>query len=210
MKNGLIKICGLANEADVVATLEMKPDYVGFIFWPKSPRAVTPGQVRDWTKGRMPAGTKKVGVFVNASREELQQSAEIAGLDVLQLHGDESAEMINDLDCPVWKVLHLDRLPEGFDKLPVEALLIDSGTVEMPGGTGVRVDTDRAADFVKQSNLPVLLAGGLKADSVADAISKVRPSGVDVASGVERAPGQKDLDAVRSFIQNARNAFLTL
>ena len=210
MKKGIIKICGLANEADVVATLEMKPDAVGFIFWPKSPRAVTPEQVRDWTKDRMPAGIKKVGVFVNATSEELQKSVKIAGLDILQLHGEESADVINALDCPVWKVLHLDRLPQGWDSLPVERVLIDSGTVEMPGGTGVRVDTDRAANFVKQSKLRVLLAGGLKADTVADAIVKVRPYGVDVSSGVERVPGQKDLDAVRSFIQNARNAFLTL
>ncbi|MDF3128952.1 phosphoribosylanthranilate isomerase [Kiritimatiellaeota bacterium B1221] len=210
MKNGLIKICGLANEGDVLETIAYQPDALGFIFYAKSPRAVTPQQVWDWTKDRVPAGMRKVGVFVDASVEEIQRSAEVAGLDVLQLHGGESAEVIRALELPVWKVLHLDRLPDGFETLPVEGLLIDSGTVEMPGGTGIRVDTDRAADFISQSKLPVLLAGGLKADTVADAILKVRPSGVDVASGVERAPGQKDLAAVRSFIQNARKAFLTL
>lgn len=208
--NGFIKICGLANERDVTATLVLRPDAVGFIFWPKSPRGVTAEQVRAWTRNRMPEGVRKVGVFVDASVEELRRIAEVAELDILQLHGHEDAEKICSLDWPVWKVLHLDRLPAEWENLPVERFLIDSGTVEMPGGTGVRVDTDRVAAFVKASKLPVVLAGGLKASTVGHAICQVRPAGVDVSSGVEARPGQKDLGAVEDFIQQARAAFLTL
>jgi phosphoribosylanthranilate isomerase len=198
-----IKICGLATAADVAATAACAPDALGFIFWAKSPRAVTPAQVGEWTRD-LPPGLRKVGVFVDALPEEIQRSAEVAGLDVIQLHGD---QMFEDLGLPVWKVLHLDRLPSGFEKFPAEAYLIDSGTVDMPGGTGVRVDTERATAFVKQSKLPVVLAGGLKAGTVGDAIREVRPSGVDVSSGVERCPGHKDLGAVRDFIHQARDAF---
>lgn len=198
-----IKICGLANAADVEATVACAPDALGFIFWAKSPRAVTPAQVGDWTRD-LPAGLRKVGVFVDALPEEIKRSAEMAGLDVIQLHGD---QMFEDLGLPVWKVLHLDRLPAGFENFPAEAYLIDSGTVDMPGGTGLRVDTERASAFVKQSKLPVVLAGGLKAGTVGNAIREVRPAGVDVSSGVELRPGQKDLGAVKDFIQQAREAF---
>ncbi|WFB34698.1 phosphoribosylanthranilate isomerase [Kiritimatiellota bacterium B12222] len=207
---GFVKICGLAQADDVEATLALQPDAVGFIFWSKSPRAVSPEQVNMWTQGLVPEGTRKVGVFVDASVDEVNRTAEIAGLDVVQLHGQENADFIHQVDRSVWKALHLDRLPADLADLEVEALLIDSGTVEMPGGTGKQVDMDRAREFISQSRHRVLLAGGLKAGTVEEAILTVRPFGVDVSSGVERIPGQKDMDAVQNFIANARSAFLTL
>jgi phosphoribosylanthranilate isomerase len=149
-------------------------------------------------------------VFVNASADELKRTAEIAGLDVIQLHGDESPEFAKSLELPVWKVLHLDRLPKGWEDFPAERYLIDSGTVDIPGGTGIQVDSARAREFVLKSKLPVMLAGGLKASTVGDAIKVVQPAGVDVASGVEQSPGKKNMQAVRDFIRNAREASLTL
>ncbi|MGA0333733.1 MAG: phosphoribosylanthranilate isomerase [Kiritimatiellia bacterium] len=205
-----IKICGLANRQDVEETLALAPDALGFIFYAKSPRAVTPEQVGEWTRDLVPPTMKKVGVFVDATVEEMHRAAGIAGLDILQLHGRENAETVSALELPVWKVLHLDRLPEGWEQLPVEALLIDSGTVEMPGGTGVSVNTGAAAEFICKSNLPVVLAGGLKAGTVGEVIREVRPCGVDVSSGVELAPGRKDMPSVAEFIRNAREAFSTL
>jgi len=208
--NGLVKICGLASGEDVRAVGAMGPDCLGFIFWPRSPRAVTAEQVADWTRG-LPGGVRKVGVFVDQPLDEVRESAERAGLDVIQLHGREDAAYLRALNRPVWKALHLDRLPAEPEALPAEAFLIDSGTVEMPGGSGVRVDTERAAAFVAaHAKRKVLLAGGLKAGTVADAVLAVRPRGVDVSSGVELAPGRKDLAAVREFIQNARAAFAQL
>lgn len=208
--NHLVKICGLANEQDVQETLSLRPDAVGFIFWPKSPRGVTAEEVAAWTRGAIPDGIRKVGVFVDTPVAEIPVLAETAGLDVVQLHGAYSAEEISTLQVPVWRVLHADRLPEDWNEVPVEALLIDSGTVQMPGGTGVRVDTGRAGELTRQSRIPVVLAGGLNAGNVANAISEIQPDGVDVSSGVEAEPGKKDLKAVASFISESRTAFRSL
>lgn len=204
--SGWVKICGLASGADVTGTVEAGPDFLGFVFWPRSPRAVTAAQVADWTRGGLPGGMRKVGVFVDQPLDEVLGIIETAGLDVVQLHGQQDGALVKSLPRPCWKAVHLDR-PGGELPGGLAALLVDSGTVAMPGGTGVRVDTERAAAFVRAQKCKVLLAGGLKADTVADAIRRVRPAGVDVSSGVERAPGQKDLDAVRAFVSAARKAF---
>jgi phosphoribosylanthranilate isomerase len=205
--HSLVKICGLANEHDVIQTLELGPDAVGFILWPNSPRGVTPKQVAAWTNGRMPEGVRKVGVFVDTPVEEMVCIASEIELDVLQLHGEYTAKDIEVMTLPVWRVLHADRLPPDWNEVPVEALLLDSGTVEMPGGTGIRVDTNRAKEIIRQSKFPVLLAGGLKAGNVSSVIQHVVPAGVDVSSGVEAEPGRKDMAAVKAFLQNARSAF---
>ncbi|MCC5848072.1 MAG: phosphoribosylanthranilate isomerase [Verrucomicrobia bacterium] len=200
----IVKLCGLAREEDVVFAIEAGADALGFNFWPKSPRAVSVNQVAAWSR-LVPAGVKKVGIFVNQSVEEVRRIFDGAGLDIAQLHGDESAEYIRRLDRPAWKAIHLDRCPEGVDELLVEALLIDSGTVDMPGGTGKRVDTDRAAEFVRTSSHRVILAGGLRPENVAEAIREVRPHGVDVSSGIEIRPGVKDAGAMRRFVDAALN-----
>lgn len=206
----VVKICGLANEADVAETAGLLPDAMGFIFWPKSKRGVTALEVAAWTRNRVPENIRKVGVFVDSSLEEILNTVETAGLDVVQLHGEYPAEVIEKISVPVWRVLHVDRLPADWNDVSVEALLVDSGTVQMPGGTGVQVDRDRARELVRTSKFPVLLAGGLKADTVSDIIKAVSPAGVDVSSGVELHPGKKDPDAVKRFLLNARSAFETL
>lgn len=200
-----VKICGMANSSDMEATAALAPDAIGFVFWPRSPRAVDAEQVADW---ETPAGILRVGVFVDQPLEEVRRIAALARLDVAQLHGSEDAGYIRALGLSVWKALHVDRLPAGWAELPVERFLVDSGTLEMPGGTGIRVDIDTAAAFVNQSPRPVLLAGGLKWDTVRDSILAARPAGVDVSSGVESEPGRKDMRAVRRFIENARSADL--
>jgi phosphoribosylanthranilate isomerase len=208
--SGWIKICGLARAEDVRAAAELRPDFLGFVFWPGSPRAVRPEQVAAWTRELRGGPVRTVGVFVDAAAEEVNAAADLAGLDRIQLHGRGDAAFARSLCRPVWRTVHLDRLPEGLAGYPAEALLVDSGTVEMPGGTGARVDTARAAAFVRAQNTKVLLAGGLKADTVGEAIRRVRPFGVDVSSGVEAAPGIKNPDAVRRFIEAARAAFASL
>lgn len=205
--NGLVKLCGIARAEDVGAAVAAGADALGFIFWPKSPRAVSPENVAAWTQSGFPNGVLKVGVFVNQSVEAVRHIMEIAGLDVAQLHGDENADYVRALDRRAWKAVHLDRVPADLAEMPVEAVLVDSGTVKMPGGTGHRVDTDRAAAFVRQSPHPVLLAGGLTPENVAEAICIVRPAGVDVSSGICLADSvAKDGAGMRAFVQSARQS----
>jgi phosphoribosylanthranilate isomerase len=199
----LVKICGLAREEDVISAIEAGADALGFNFWPKSPRAVSVEQVVAWSR-RVPADVKKVGVFVNQSVEEIQRIFDAAGLDIAQLHGEETVDFIRRLGRPAWKAVHLDRCPNDIGDYPVEALLIDSGTLDMPGGTGKRVDVARAVEFAHCSQHPVILAGGLRPENIAEAIRGIRPHGVDVSSGVETRPGVKDADAVRRFVDAAR------
>ena len=187
--------------------MKLSPDAIGFIFWPKSPRGVSAEEVAEWTNGKVPNGIRKVGVFVDTPVDEIHEIAAKAELDVIQLHGPYTPYEISDIDLPVWRVLHVDRLPEDWNEVDVEALLVDSGTIEIPGGTGMQVDLDRAKEMVKQSKFPVLLAGGLKPDTVGSVIESIGLHGVDVSSGVESRPGVKDMEAVRAFIQNARDAF---
>lgn len=205
--NGFVKLCGLTREPDVRTAVETGADALGFVFWPRSPRCIPPGFVRACA---IPSTSLKVGIFVDQPPETVRDLFDAASLDIAQLHGAEDAEYLRRLDRPAWKAVHLDRLPPNLDTLPVQAVLIDSGTVAMPGGTGVRVDTGRARRFIQTSPHKVLLAGGLKADTVADAIRAVTPFGVDVSSGTETAPGIKDPARLSAFVREARLAFQSL
>ena len=201
-----VKICGLANEADVQAVMAMDPDAMGFVFYSKSPRAVTAEQVADWTEN-IPEGILKVGVTVDLSAKENLRIADEAGLDVLQLHGSETDWSWCPPLVEIWKVVHLDRgISAAVETL--DTLLIDSYTEAMPGGTGLTVDWEKARLFVESAKVldqRVLLAGGLKAENVGEAIAAVHPWGVDVSSGVEFEPGRKNHAAVQAFIDAARS-----
>lgn len=205
--NGFIKLCGFTRSEDVACAVEAGADALGFIFWPGSPRYVDAETVAGFD---VPAACMKIGVFVNQPVEWVQSVVRTAKLDAVQLHGDEDAAYIRSLNLPVWKAVHLDRLPPDCESLPVERLLIDSGTVEMPGGTGKTVDLVRAEAFTVKTRHKVLLAGGLKGDTVAHAIQSVKPHGVDVSSGIETAPGIKSPDRITLFVREARKAFLPL
>lgn len=202
-----LKICGLAREEDVRQTLQASPDALGFVFWPKSPRSVLAGQVEAWTT-RVPPHILKVGVFVNQPADEVRAIAETAGLDIVQLHGDEDSAYIEQLALPCWKAVHLrnDTMPDALPQSQwLRAYLIDSGTPEMPGGTGVPVNWEEAARLVSEIDLPVILAGGLTARNVRQAVETVRPWGVDTSSSVELEPGVKDMNSVRDFLETGRS-----
>lgn len=199
-----VKICGLCRAEDVEAVAALSPDAMGFVFWPGSPRAALPLEVGEWTRG-LPAEIRKVGVFVDASAEEIREVVEVAGLDVVQLHGGEDPAFCGALGVPVWKVIHLDRLPSvALSAYPVDALLIDSYSAKSPGGTGIVVDWQAAAAFAVDAPRRVVLAGGLTPENVTEAIRAVDPWGVDVSSGVEAAPGRKDIHLVGAFIDQCR------
>lgn len=199
-----VKICGLCRQADVEAVAALKPDAMGFVFWPRSPRAAVPADVGAWTQGFSPA-IRKVGVFVDTPLDGIRRAVDEAGLGVVQLHGMGEPDWCDDLDAQVWKVVHLDRAPLApWRGWPVDAFLVDSYSSTSPGGTGTVADWSAAARFVSASPRPVVLAGGLTPENVADAIRTVAPWGVDVSSGVESAPGRKCIRRVGAFIEQCR------
>ena len=201
-----VKICGLASARDVERVAELAPDAMGFVFWPRSPRAVRASDVAEWVRG-LPRTIMRVGVFVDASRRDIERIMRTARLDVVQLHGNEPWELCNALPFRVWKAVHLRDETSGFrwQEYRVDAFLVDSYSAGMPGGTGVKADWDHARRFVREvSPLPVILAGGLNPQNVASAVREVRPWGVDVSSGVESRPGRKDIRKVEEFLSICR------
>lgn len=201
-----VKICGITSLEDARAACSAGADFLGFVFYERSPRAVTAEHVRTLLEA-LDAPVRSVGVFVNASCEEVCETVHFCGLDVVQLHGDESPEAFASMPCPVWRAVAF-RGKEGWCPPPslwsVQRYVVDAPSSDAYGGTG------RAADWEQACRLadayPVMLAGGLRADNVALAIQKVRPMGVDVSSGVESKPGVKSHDAIRAFVQSVRQA----
>ena len=199
-----VKICGLCTPEDVEAVAELKPDAVGFVFWQKSRRAVKAEDVGDWTRG-LPSSIQKVGVFVDSPLVEVARAIKRAKLDIVQLHGHEPPEVCELMPVKVWKALSVERkLPDPPESYRVDAFVLDSYSAESPGGTGIVGDWDRSREFVKKSDTPVVLAGGLNPENVREALRKVKPWGVDVSSGVELRPGKKDIEKVRTFIKLCR------
>lgn len=201
-----IKICGCANAHDVQAVAALQPDAMGFIFCARSPRHVTAEAVRDWTAD-WPSAIAKVGVFVDSPLATIKAIVATARLDVVQLHGTESPAFCTALGGRVWKAIALNRLSPGARPdypVGVEALLLDYQRGAQRGGTGCTLDWAQAAAMVRQVPQRVVLAGGLTPDNVQEAVTTVRPWGVDVSSGVEQVPGRKDMGKVKEFIDRCR------
>lgn len=200
-----IKICGLTDEAELDAVCALRPDAIGFVCWPRSKRYVEPSRAR-MLADRVPAGILKVGVVVDTPPTDAHALADRVGLDVLQLHGAERPAAYQRAGLLLWRVARLDDPPATPDAHgnAVDALVLDQYSADSPGGTGRTLDWDRAAAFVRASDRPVILAGGLTPENVGEAVRRVRPWGVDVSSGVERAPGRKAIERVRRFIETCR------
>jgi len=179
-------------------------DALGFVFYPGSPRWVSPEQVHDIV-GQLPPFVTTVGLFVNQSAEEIRKVADFCHLDVIQLHGDEPPQVCQGLfPYRVVKALRLRDAGslDGMDRYPVCAVLLDAWVPDQFGGTGHRCDWELAAEVARERT--TILAGGLEPGCVADAVRQVRPYAVDVSSGVESAPGRKDPDKVAAFVRNAK------
>jgi len=196
----ILKICGITNQEDASAAIAGGATAMGFNFYPRSPRYLAPEKAGEIVSA---AGVRRVGVFVNESRERVEQIAREARLDVAQLHGDESAA-----DYPAtlttWKALRVGAnfdLSE-YESDPSEALLLDGPAGEVYGGAGRSFDWR----LVRHTGRKIVLAGGLDASNVGAAIEFVRPWGVDACSRIESAPGKKDHKKMSEFLQAAMAA----
>ncbi len=222
-----IKICGITSLEDAQLAIHAGADAVGFVF-ATSPRQMTPKAAREITK-ELPSSVEKIGVFVNASTEEIIAACETAGLSGVQLHGEYPADQTLDLhtrlkkissQLRVVRVVHYDGDAHSFAQrlrdlraqsvadATLNAVLVDTRMVGKLGGTGVSFDWRSAQDsFRHQSaNLRLIAAGGLRPENIREAIQTLHPWGVDVSSGVENVPGRKDRQRVMEFIRAARAA----
>lgn len=205
-----VKICGITNLDDALAASRFGADAVGFNFYKGSPRYVMPEKIR-LIVDDLPEEVEKVGVFVKMEPDELLGIADATLLDLIQLHGDEDHDYIRTLRRRTHRrIMKAVRVRFGMtiDDIRVEqidAVLLDAYDPNAYGGTGETFDWDIAAKLsAKVSQL--YLAGGLNPSNVAEAIEKVRPYAVDVASGVESSPGIKDHEKMKAFIENAKRA----
>ena len=197
------KICGITRIEDALAAVEAGADAIGFVFYPGSPRAVTFQQARDIIKA-LPPFVTTVGLFVNVSHCELLDAVP---LDLLQFHGDEPAA-----DCECWhrpyiKALRVkagDDIAAACRAFPnASGILLDAYVEGVPGGTGEAFDWSL---IPKGWNKPIILAGGLTPDNVAEAIARVQPYAVDVSGGVEASRGIKDHARIQAFIKAVRGS----
>ncbi len=200
-----IKICGITNVADALLAAELGANALGFIFYPKSPRAITPAAARQII-AQLPPLVLSVGVFVNEDAAIVLEVAEMVRLDWLQLHGEETPDYCRYLNRNVIKAIRVQDRESLAQMSPyqriVRAFLLDTYAPGQKGGTGRTFDWSLAK--AAQQYGPVILAGGLQPDNVAAAIAAAAPQAVDVASGVEAAPGKKDPEKLRAFFRAAR------
>jgi phosphoribosylanthranilate isomerase len=221
-----VKICGITNFEDAQVAVEGGADLLGFIFFSKSPRYVEPEGVKEIVD-RLRAGLshtqgpasgiplpKFVGVFVNEEADRISQILAHTGIDYAQIHGGEPPALLERLAPRAFKALRPTSAEEAiidaewygeFGPADGPQLLIDAYDPDAYGGTGKKADWHTAAELAHRYPR-LMLAGGLTPENVAQAVRTVRPWGVDVSSGVEREPGRKDHDAVRAFIQLAKEA----
>jgi phosphoribosylanthranilate isomerase len=203
-----VKVCGIRDAAAFDAAMAAGADWVGFVFFPPSPRAVTPAEAAQISR-RREGGSARVGLFVSPSDADVAAVLAAIRLDAVQLYGtaERAAELHARFGVPVWRAVgvaaraDLPRHEAGVDRFVVEAKAPPGAT--RPGGNAVSLDWSLLAGWT--APVPWLLAGGLTPDNVATAIRASGAEAVDVSSGVERAPGQKDPALVRAFVHAAKS-----
>ncbi|MBM7580182.1 phosphoribosylanthranilate isomerase [Jeotgalibacillus terrae] len=197
----LVKICGLMNKQDVTAAVDSGADYLGFVF-ADSKRRVTPEHAARISKD-VPGHVRKVGVFVNSTKEEVEETVRVAKLDLIQLHGEESPEFCLDMPKPVIKAFSISSNSDlnKFEEYDVKHILTDAPGGKYRGGSGHTFDWT----VLKGGSAEIFLAGGLTPENVSAAIRETSPVGVDVSSGVE-TDGKKDHLKIHSFIKEAKRS----
>lgn len=206
-----IKICGLTRVDEALGCARLGADAIGFVFYPKSPRCVTTKQAAEIIRA-LPSHIQTVGVFVNESYSTIMRIVNDCRLNAVQLHGQESPELVRQLrreNLLVIKALFSGKEPAMTDvaKYDASAYLVECGKGVLPGGNARVWKWEEAKDF--GNTHPFILAGGLSPENVEYAISVSGPDAVDVSSGVEAAPGRKDLDKVESFVKAVSRCTIT-
>jgi phosphoribosylanthranilate isomerase len=204
-----LKICGITNLEDARYASGAMVDYLGFIFYEKSPRYIEPAQagaIINWLEG-----PKKVGVFVNQPLDEVNSTAKQTGIDLVQLHGSESVEYCELIEKPVMKVIHITE--ESTTESVIESVksyadvadyfLFDTKLGDQWGGTGTTFDWS----VLSETSIPkpFFLSGGINVDNLKSAVSTVKPYGIDVSSSLEEEPGLKDFEKVEAFMDEMRS-----
>ena len=201
-----VKICGITNIDDALSAADAGCDALGFVFYAKSPRAVTPEQAAEIIS-KLPAFVTSVALFVNESAEVVNQVIATAGVDLLQFHGDESAKFCSRFSRPYIKALRmkpeLDLTAQFETYASSQGILLDAYTPGIPGGTGEMFDWSRIPTELATK---IILAGGLSAENVAEAIAQVSPYAVDVSGGVEASKGIKDSNKMTDFMNEVYRA----
>ena len=203
-----VKICGLTTLEDARFVSGALADFLGFIFYPESPRYVEPakaGAIINWLEG-----PGKVGVFVNQPLDDVNSIAKQTGVDFVQLHGNESPDYCALVDKPIIKAFHVNedtnaqQLQDEIEPYlsHVEYLLFDTKKAGKWGGTGETFDWDILAEISNEK--PFFLSGGLNPENVGSAIDQVHPFAVDLSSGLEESPGLKDFDKIEQFFDRMR------
>jgi len=199
-----VKICGITRVEDALAAAAAGADAIGLVFYAKSPRAVDIEQARE-ILAALPPFVTSVGLFVDAERSELERILASVPLDLLQFHGDESVQQCEAFGRPYIKALRVkagDDIAAQVARYPsAQGILLDAYVEGVPGGTGEAFDWSLIPQALSK---PLILAGGLRPDNVAEAVSRVRPYAVDVSGGVEASKGVKDVEKVGAFIRAAR------
>lgn len=208
-----VKICGLSKPETLAAAINAGARYVGFVFYTPSPRNIAPDTAKELALA-VPTGVRNVGLFVDPTDEQLEETLGIVPLDMLQLHGQESPARIAEIKAkfamPVMKAINI-REAADLNTVPayeavIDYLLFDSKPEKstLPGGTGEKFDWTLLAG--RTFSKPWMLSGGLTPENVADAIAQLSPTAVDVSSGVESTPGTKDAAKIKAFIEAAKTA----
>ena len=197
-----VKICGLTNVHEAVTCARLGADAIGFVFYPKSPRAVTAHQAKAISMA-LPSSICRVGVFVDETFDTILQTVRMARLQAVQLHGMESPAIVEELNSrglTVIKALfsHREPLFTHAMRYPAASFLVECGVGPLPGGNARAWDFSLLKDFAK--DFALVLAGGLTTDNVTQAIDLCQPDALDISSGIECAPGKKDLEKVKRFI----------
>ena len=199
----LIKVCGITNLEDALAAVEAGADALGFNFYGPSPRYISPADARELIN-QLPGSILKVGVFVNEKLQSVLRIAQEVNLSAIQLHGDESPEYCRELKGRYVIKAFGARNDLDLEAYKVEAIMLDSKDDLLYGGTG-RVFDWSIAQRANRSVPKLFLAGGLSPENVANAITTVQPFAVDACSSLEAAPGKKNHERVRAFVEAVRN-----
>ena len=205
-----VKICGITNIEDALGSLDAGSDGLGFVFYRRSPRYISPQGAADIIRC-LPENILKFGVFVNSKAEEIKQIAQSSGINVLQFHGDETSIFCKMFDS--YRIVKAFRINNDLEinriaDYDVFGYLFDTLVTDKPGGTGQIFDWNLLKCLKEKIKCELFLSGGLNENNISMALSIVRPDWVDVSSSVELKPGKKDIKKIKRFISAAKRANL--